>query len=352
MYRRRAGFLGHNVRRTRGVRHIKGVVECAHIRDSRGLTMLTNCLSLGARALILLLILTSTASAGRMTFEYKSQGCNHEGCDWIAAEGDIVEDSADDFEKFLKGASFIGVEVRLHSPGGSLIGGVKLGEAFRKRKISTTVGRTVKAVGGHPDADDRVVGICVSACAIAFIASVERSAPKKTLGINQFYEEASLKNPSEKIFNALDMSGQQMISAILIDYAFRMGVDPRFIAMASSTPPDKMYYLNKEELDLLKVNWRPKDFEPWSIEPSGRGVIAFSKSKDKTRTAVVFCRADRVPRLFLRPDSTSLAQFGADMMKDLDGMDAFGIKVPRTSVALKKVDGAPGVEFPLPGFRA
>jgi hypothetical protein len=105
-----------------------------------------------------------------------------------------------------------------------------------------------------------------------------------------------------------------MLSAILIDYAFRMGVDPRFIAMASATPPDKMYYLSKEELELLKVNWSPKDFEPWSIEVSGRGVIAFTKSKDKTMTAVLFCRADKMPRLFLTGDSvpTSFGRMAAD----------------------------------------
>jgi hypothetical protein len=33
-------------------------------------------------------------------------------------------------------------------------------------------------------------------------------------------------------------------------------------------------------------------------------------------------------------------------------MDAFGITVPKTLVSLKKVDGAPAVEFPLPGFKA
>jgi hypothetical protein len=49
--------------------------------------------------------------------------------------------------------------------------------------------------------------------------------------------------------------------------------DPRFVAIASATPPDQMHFLDTEELELLNVNWRPKDFEPWSIEPSGRGVI-------------------------------------------------------------------------------
>jgi hypothetical protein len=171
--------------------------------------MPTNYLRLGTRALILLLMLTSTASAGRMTFEYKSQGCNHEGCDWLAAEGEIVEDSVDDLLKFLKGKTDSSYEVRLHSHGGSVIGGIKLGEFFRKHKFSTTVGSTVKGEGVTPDADVRADGVCVSACAIAFIGGVERSADEKSLGIHQFYQEASLKNPSEKLFNALNMSGQQ-----------------------------------------------------------------------------------------------------------------------------------------------
>jgi hypothetical protein len=229
--------------------------------------MSANYLRLGAHALILLLILTSTAFADRMTFKVKGVGGNVEGAYWIAAEGDIVEDSADDFEKYLKEYGDTSAsEVRLHSHGGSLIGGIKLGELIRKRKFSTTVGRTVSDDVSNKHYGDKADGVCVSACAIAFIGGVERYANEKVLGIHQFYQEASLKNPSEKVFDALDMSGQQMISAILIDYAFRMGVDPRFIAMASATPPNSMYYLSKEELELLKVNWRPNDFEPWSIE--------------------------------------------------------------------------------------
>jgi hypothetical protein len=270
-------------------------------------------------ALILLLILTSTAFADRMTFAVKGIGGNATpNSYWIAAEGDIAEDSAEDLEKYLKQyGDTAAYEVRLHSHGGSLVGGIKLGEFIRKHKFSTTVGRTVP---GDPNIKHYYVpadGVCVSACAIAFIGGVERSADEKSLGIHQFYQEASLKNPSEKLFNALDMSNQQLISALLIDYAFRMGVDPRFIAMASATPPDSMYYLSKEELELLRVNWRPKDFEPWSIEVSGRGVIAFTKSKDKTKTAVLFCRADKVPRLFLRPDSTDFDWY-AQAMKNVN----------------------------------
>src|SRR5262249_39492130 len=149
---------------------------------------------------ILLLILTSSAFADRMTFEVKGVGGNVVGAYWIAAEGDIVEDSADDLEKYVKENSWVTeYEVRLHSHGGSLIGAIKLGELFRKHKFSTTVGRTLGDKVPHAQAN----GVCESACAIAFIGGVERSADEKVLGIHQFYQEAALTNPSEKVFNAL-----------------------------------------------------------------------------------------------------------------------------------------------------
>src|SRR5262249_27223077 len=148
-------------------------------------------------------------------------------------------------------------------PGGNLIGAIKLGEFFRKHQFVTHV----------------VGGTCASACAVAFIGGVEREATSGKLGVHQFYNALSLKNPSEKVFDALDMSQHQLLSAILIDHAFRMGVDPRYIAIGAATPPNQMHFFNQEELESLKVNWSPKTFEPWAIEPSGKGLIAFTKSK-------------------------------------------------------------------------
>ena len=47
----------------------------------------------------------------------------------------------------------------------------------------------------------------------------------------------------------------------------------------------KSRFLDEQLLDDLNVKWYPKDFEPWSIEPSGAGVIAITQSKDGTRAA-------------------------------------------------------------------
>jgi hypothetical protein len=128
-----------------------------------------------------------------------------------------------------------------------------------------------------------------------------------------------------------------------------MGVDPRYIAIAASTPPDQMHFLNQEELDSLKVNWSPKTFEPWSIEPSGRGIIAFTKSRDKTETAVLFCRSDKVPRLLLRPDRADFDWYQM-ALKDLETVRVFGINVPKIGLTLKKINGAPALEVSLPSL--
>jgi hypothetical protein len=290
--------------------------------------------------------------AGKMTFERNSNGSRLSGSTWIAAEGEISADSATDLENYLNTKLNFANEkfeyaVHLDSPGGSLVGGIKLGEFFRKHRFTTYVAKTVPYEGWFTMAD----GVCASACAIAFIGGVERHSKGGDLGIHQFYQEISLKNPSEKAFNALDMSSQQLVSAILIDYAFRMGVDPRFVAIASATTPDQMHYLDTEELELLRVNWRPKDFEPWSIEPSGRGVIAYTKSKDKTQTAVLFCRNDSVVRLFIKPSGENFNWYKR-AVENLEEMSAFGIRVPKAGITLKNSGGGAALELALPGSSA
>jgi hypothetical protein len=88
-------------------------------------------------------------------------------------------------------------------------------------------------------------------------------------------------------------------------------------------------------------------------------VIAFTKSKDKTTTAVLFCRADKTPRLFLRAESvsTSFGRIAADFawytqaINATEEINVFNITVPKSLVALKKVNGAPALEFTVPGFR-
>src|SRR5664279_1012714 len=94
------------------------------------------------RCLAILFMLTSNALAGKMTFELKGTGGNMAGSEWIAAEGEITADSASDLENYLNtnwnfAKQKIRYDVNLNSPGGSLIGGIKLGEFFHKYNFNT-----------------------------------------------------------------------------------------------------------------------------------------------------------------------------------------------------------------------
>lgn len=290
--------------------------------------------------------------AEKMTFQVKSIGGNTEGADWIAAEGEISDDSAEDLHSYLnKEFSFdkrpVRWDIRLNSPGGSLIGGIKLGEWLRSHSFGSEVGSSV--LGGY-GWWERAPGICASACAFGFIGGIARDAGPGQIGVHQFYDQVSLRDPSAKLFNAIDLSAQQLVSAVLIDYVYRMGVDPRIVSLAASTPPGDMHFLNEQELDDLKVRWNPKEFEPWAIEANGRGVLAFTKTRDKSVTVALFCKQDRVAHLFIKPDSTDLSWYEEAITAISAPITALGLNLPREAIELKKVRGSPALEITLRGF--
>jgi hypothetical protein len=182
---------------------------------------------------------TGKCFAKKMMFHSRSIGGNTAGSEWIAAEGEISDDTAEDLHSYLnKEYSFdkrpVAWDIQLNSPGGNLIGGIKLGEWIRNHRFESEVGTSLP---GGPGWWKRGPGTCASACAFAFIGGVARDAGPGEIGVHQFYDQVSLRDPSAKMFNAIDLSAQQLVSAILIDYTYRMGVDPRFVSIAASTSP-------------------------------------------------------------------------------------------------------------------
>ncbi len=88
----------------------------------------------------------NSPSAGKMTFHLRGNGGNLVGSEWIAAEGEIVSETATDLENFIKSFGYSenpgGWSIRLNSPGGDLEGGIRLGELIRKLKLNTEIGAT------------------------------------------------------------------------------------------------------------------------------------------------------------------------------------------------------------------
>ena len=178
-----------------------------------------------------------------------------------------------------------------------------------------------------------------------------RDANDGEIGVHQFYNEATINDPSGKLFDAIDLSRNQLISALVIDYVFRMGADPRVVSIASATLPSEMHFFSKKELDELKVNWSPDSFEPWAIEPFGSGVVAYSKTRDKKETVTFFCRRDRIPRLLITaPIFKDAGQLQEAINSLDDGLEAMGMKLAKEAASVRIVNGSPAFEIKLAGL--
>jgi hypothetical protein len=130
-----------------------------------------------------------STAAGKMTFHLRGNGGNLAGSEWIAAEGEIVPETAADLENFIRsfGPSENpgGWSVRLNSPGGDLAGGIRLGELIRKLKLDTEIGATEPDSYGHWK---RAPGHCASACAFAFLGGLTQyNPPPMRSGVRRFY---------------------------------------------------------------------------------------------------------------------------------------------------------------------
>ena len=207
-----------------------------------------------------------------MAFYYAVNGGNCANCSWIVGEGVIAADTHESFMAFLSAEELLdarGLRIHLNSPGGNLIGGLRLGMAFRQQQINTAVSSAV--VTDIYDSGIRLVGAsteaeCSSACVFAFVGGVNRYASERTpqsvvgfqtlgrIGVHQFYDPATLDDPTAASMSAEDRIADQRIIAILLSYLSDMGVSAELLQLAAATDPRDMHYLTEQELRRLRMD--------------------------------------------------------------------------------------------------
>ncbi|HMN85654.1 MAG TPA: hypothetical protein PKA74_06670 [Bauldia sp.] len=296
-----------------------------------------------------LAVATATvAQAADMAFELVKTGSGR----WIAAAGEITEQTPDRFRRFLEDNRLddpnAGTLVYLDSPGGNLTAGIKLGGLIRKYGLHTAIGKSLPAHGR-----DMVIrpGECASACAFAFLGGAVRAAKGGELGVHQFYDAQAINDP-DRSFSSEDMSTQQLLGAIIVNFVVRMGVDPRVASIAASTMPEDMYFFTDEELDDLRINFDPRRFGAWDIGLDGRGVVARSRSEDGVREVSLYCDArdgrTRV-RLGGLGDGTDRV---LSAIRDAGALSVFGERVAARDVGAFGREAARGIEAVVGGISA
>jgi len=284
-----------------------------------------------------------------MAFRLASDG-GTAGNEWIVADGEIVASTPADFLGFLKarnvtpGARY---EVYLNSPGGSLIGGIRLGEAIRHFGFGTRVAASVPLNfgSGRYQFETDGPGECYSACAFTFLGGKWRIAQDRSLGVHQHYMDAAIKDPLAKNFSASDLSVQQALSGLLADYVVRMGVDARFLTRASSALPSEIYLFPADEMNAFGITWDDVDYSDWVLEPYKSGLVAASRTRNAENVATLFCRKDRVLRLLL---SLPTHLTSAESVLENPMVNLFGTDIPKEGISARIENATLKIEFQLP----
>lgn len=216
------------------------------------------------------------AAAAPMTFDVVEPAyCM--GCTLVFARGDIDSDTAEilSAEAARRGLGR-GTVLVLDSPGGRLLGGLKLGRAIRRLGFDTRIGR-LDETGRQSD------GICASACALAFIGGRRRDvSPGSRFGVHRFFFPGGTRTYDEDELGLLqELTGQ------LVNYASSMGVDARLVSLATSKAD--LEVLNPDELRRLRVVWNPNTFSPWEVRTFMGGLAAVSRSADGSADLSLLC---------------------------------------------------------------
>ena len=265
-----------------------------------------------------------------MTFELTGSGGNCNGCDWVAAEGTITKETPAALRAFIKEHPW-NFTVAFHSPGGNLFAGFEIGRILKEHGLNVTISKSVPIKDSAYS--EEAPGICVSACAYAFLGGKVRFVEKQQLGFHQFSDPRANDDPDAALFTATDRIKDQLITGKIIEYLREMEIDLRLYEIAAEVLPSQIKLLNEEELRDLKI---PTNFETpnsdWTLLPYENGLVAESQSAQ-----TFFVPAGSRLRFYCSGDKHYLAYFSAsdksDKSETIDFLkNAYGYNKPTLNV--------------------
>lgn len=196
--------------------------------------------------------------------------CGPDCADFIVADGEIASGSSLWLLLAYKKIGDRKAPLVIHSPGGSIEGGLALGRVARKLGLTIIVARATKTACGKDSAVCQPEKIsayeltsedawCLSACSFVFAGGVERFVPRGAL-VGVHLPRVDLSKVPEKFRpNADEADGYQARVVerwivLLTAYLKEVGVDTRLIDFMKEATPDQMRVLTASELALLELS--------------------------------------------------------------------------------------------------
>lgn len=208
--------------------------------------------------LLLCLCVTSTQAT-----ETQSQMVFAHYTDTLYATGPIDAGAGARLKTFVSSKGIApGTVVALSSSGGSVLGGIQLGEAIRDLQLNSNVfqyagASTYRGEDGLGDPitfDRNEPADCASACVYAYLGGVQRYMyAESRLGIHQFYFPDT--------GGPVGADDVQILSAAIVAHLSKMGVNPTLFSATALFAKDQMRYLSRheaEDFNLVDNGVKPK----------------------------------------------------------------------------------------------
>lgn len=191
----------------------------------------------------------------------------------IYGSGPVDPDAARRLEHLLvKNKIPLGSSIYFNSPGGNLVGGMKLGRVVRKHQLASHIGRRDLS-SQHKFS---TTGMCVSACAMAYLGGEYRFLSKGSVyGVHRFFW-------NERKANEADVA--QVVSAAVVEYIRSMDVHTDLFSVASGAGRDEMITPSMERLVELNVVNNGAKKPKWSIESVDEGM--YLKGEQETANGI------------------------------------------------------------------
>ncbi|HYD38409.1 MAG TPA: hypothetical protein VEA60_12395 [Allosphingosinicella sp.] len=196
----------------------------------------------------------------------------------IEGNGRITPQSAGELKKFvarMESGEWQVTEIWFNSVGGDLHTALEMGRFLRSERIETSVGQD---------------GICLSACAYAFLGGVYRRLPplettqQRVLGFHQFagdFSSSGVDTPAEASAVIGLISGQaQVTSSELAAYTTEMGVSVDLLRAASGAAGDEMVYPAESRLRELGVLFEFAEAWQFQLVADGTSLLAVGVHND------------------------------------------------------------------------
>jgi hypothetical protein len=211
------------------------------------------------------------------------------GCsEWIAAEGEIDEGTAERLRTFLKRQSGPKRPIYFYSPGGLVAESLTMGRLMRERGLTAGVGRTTpqdcepkqcaesKKAGRQLQAKFTSFGAyCASACVYALVGARTREvAAEAKLGIHAGKIKLKKIPKGVRIPPHFLADRQQEYSRRTTRYLVDMGIKPALLEAAQKIPHEDIKVLTRDEIVRFGIDTRSFVESAWIFDERA-GVIKF-----------------------------------------------------------------------------